>query len=350
MKKINESVIHRSIHFLFKKINKRSAQILTARFGLEGEKKSLSKIGEELGITRERVRQIESNALKQLKKIKKNEDFNLIIDNSIEIIKKHGDLARGVVLAEELKPKLNQAEENKLMLILNCSPKLAFNKATLKTHSFWSLKNGIGKQDIDKVNNFIIKQFKETKKSIKIKEVKKIIDNSEFVKKFEGETGKKKLTMYMFISKELKRNLIGEWGIRNWKSVSELGNREKAYLVLRKKGQPLHFREIADQINFYWKEKKSLAQTVHNELIKDQRFVLVGRGTYGLSEWGFKGGTVKDIIISFLTEMKNPLPVESIIEHVLEHKKVRKSTIVVNLSNNKYFNKDKEEKYFLINQ
>ncbi len=347
MKKINESIIYRVIHSLFDKINKRSAQILTARFGLEGEKKSLSKIGEEMGITRERVRQIESNTLKQLQKLKKNEDFNLIINSSIEIIKKHGNLIRGIVLAEELKPKLNQVEENKLILILKTSSKLSFNKATLKTHSFWSLQNGINKKDVDKVNSFIVDYFSENKKSVKIKELKKEIENSKFSKIFEGENGKKKLAMYMLISKELKRNLIGEWGIKNWKSVSELGNREKAYLVLRKKEQPLHFREISDQINIYWKEKKALTQTVHNELIKDERFVLVGRGIYGLSEWGFKGGTVKDIVISFLKEAKEPLSAEEIIEHVLENKNVRKSTITVSLSNKNYFDKDKKGKYFL---
>jgi DNA-directed RNA polymerase delta subunit len=348
MKKISQNFINEILEKLFKKINKRSAEILKARFGLEKtEKQSLGKIGDNLKITRERVRQIEVVALKQLKEFKKEEDFKLIIEKSLEIIEKHGGVALNNVIAESLITNISLKTENKLMFILNCSKKIIFNKATLRNNSFWSLNKGIKSKKVNDFNDFVIKELKKNKKSIKIKDVEKIISGTEWEGVFFDKNSQKKLTMFLLISKDLKRNLLGEWGIKNWRSVSERGNKEKAYLVLKKKNKPLHFRMITEHINIYWKKKKSLSQTVHNELIKDDRFVLVGRGTYGLSEWGLKGGTVKEIIVSLFEEKPNPLHIDEIVEYVLSHKEVKKTTILVNLSNQKYFIKKRKSYYFI---
>ena len=48
-------------------MDKREAAVLRMRFGLDNEEtKTLKKIGESLGLTRERVRQIERNSLEKL--------------------------------------------------------------------------------------------------------------------------------------------------------------------------------------------------------------------------------------------------------------------------------------------
>ena len=52
---------------LLEKMDKREASVLKMRFGIDGdEPKTLKEIGECLGLTRERVRQIESEALAKL--------------------------------------------------------------------------------------------------------------------------------------------------------------------------------------------------------------------------------------------------------------------------------------------
>lgn len=348
MNKINGEIISKASQSLLTKVKPRVAGVLVARFGLgESSKQSLSKIGGELGVTRERVRQIEANALKQLKKTSKDEDFKQIVEGAIEVIAENGGVCEGSLIGELMLSGLSEIEENQLIFILNCSSKLVFNKSTLKNNSFWSLKKGVKKNDIFETNDYIFNQLNEIEKSIKLKGIKGILADSKFSRLFEDETGDKKLEMFLFIDKRLKRNLLGEWGIKNWRSVSERGNKEKAYLVLKKKNKPLHFRHITDHINIYWKNKKSLPQTVHNELIKDERFVLVGRGTYGLSEWGLKGGTVREIIVSLFKEKQDHLHPDEIIDYVFSHKEVKRTTILVNLANQNYFIKNSEGKYFL---
>ena len=152
--------------------------------------------------------------------------------------------------------------------------------------------------------------------------------------------GKKAVDSYMSISKSIGQNPYGEYGLVSWSSINPKGVRDKAYVVLAKMGKPLHFSEVANAINKVgWSKKKAHPQTVHNELIKDNRFVLVGRGLYGLTEWGYEPGTVKDVIRTVLAGAGSPLPKEKVIERVLEKRFVKANTIFLNLQDKKHFKK-----------
>ena len=159
-----------------------------------------------------------------------------------------------------------------------------------------------------------------------------------FSKQVEG-FSQDRLLHFLLVSKSIRQNVFGKWGLAEWSEIKPRGMREKAHLVLKTSAQPLHFRDIAKMIDEYGlhgtKKKKSHPQTVHNELIKDQRFVLVGRGIYALSDWGYKKGTVKDVITEILREAGKPLSREEIVERVFEIRQVKKSTVVINL--NTYF-------------
>ncbi len=122
--------------------------------------------------------------------------------------------------------------------------------------------------------------------------------------------------------------------------------RDYAFLVIRKHGSPIHFREVASQITKIFKKKAHVA-TTHNELIKDSRFVLVGRGLYALAEWGYMSGVVRDVIKKIVAK-HGPLTKEEIIEKVLKERYVKENTILVNLQNQKHFKKDKEGRYALV--
>jgi hypothetical protein len=152
---------------------------------------------------------------------------------------------------------------------------------------------------------------------------------------------------YIEISKNILRGPEGFYGLRNWPEINPRGVKDRAYLVFKKEQKPLHFSQVATLINhsqFSSPAKPAVVQTVHNELIKDQRFVLVGRGLYALKEWGYQPGMVKDVISQVLKQSKKPLEKSQIMEKVLEQRQVKPTTILLNLQNKKYF-KNIEGKY-----
>ena len=129
-------------------------------------------------------------------------------------------------------------------------------------------------------------------------------------------------------------------------NINAKGIRDYAYLSIRQHGSPLHFSEVAKSIEKNFSRKAHIA-TCHNELIKDPRFVLVGRGLYALTEWGYVGGVVRDVIKNIL-EKEGALTREEIIEKVLKERYIKENTVVVNLQDAKYFKKDSKGRYLII--
>ena len=124
--------------------------------------------------------------------------------------------------------------------------------------------------------------------------------------------------------------------------------KDKAHLVLKKEKSPKHFAEIAKLINVAgFQGKKANIQTVHNELIKDARFVLIGRGIYALSEWGYKPGTVKEVLVDILKKSSKPLSKSAILSRVMDARLVKENTVLLNLNNSKTFIKNKDGTYSL---
>jgi hypothetical protein len=76
--------------------------------------------------------------------------------------------------------------------------------------------------------------------------------------------------------------------------------------------------------------------TIHNELIRNEDFVLIGRWIYALKEWGFVPWTVLDVIVSILEKNWEPMNTEDITKEVLKIRNVKHSTIYMNLQNKKF--------------
>jgi len=67
-KEVVEEALYKEIEKLLNVLDKRERTIIEERFGLNGkEPKTLNEVGEKLGISRERVRQLEQRALKKLR-------------------------------------------------------------------------------------------------------------------------------------------------------------------------------------------------------------------------------------------------------------------------------------------
>jgi DNA-directed RNA polymerase delta subunit len=150
---------------------------------------------------------------------------------------------------------------------------------------------------------------------------------------------------WLGLAKGLGKNPLGEWGRASSPHIKMKGVRDYAFLVIRKHGSPIHFTEVARAIEKNFGRAAHVA-TTHNELIKDKRFVLVGRGLYALAEWGYMAGVVRDVITKIL-EKHGPLTKKEIFDKVLKERYVKENTIAVNLQNKKHFKKGKDGKYAL---
>lgn len=333
---------------LLSAVNPRSKEVLILRFGLKNEEsKSLSAVGDKFGITRERVRQIEVASFDKLKKTKKNQEFDFLVEKATKIIQSEGGFFEKKTLKGKIKPNLTDVERRQLMFVLNCSPKLRYQKTSVNLKGYWCEGNYSKKKDIVEYHQLIFGYLKEKKQPVSFGEIKKYTQSKLFNNFFSGLKGEKRLKMILFLSRDIDKNILDEWGLKNWRIVSGRGSREKALLILRKYKEPLHFRKITILINKHWTNKKSLPQTVHNELIKDDRFVQVGKGMYGLNDWGLVGGTVREIITGYLKENGDYLTREEIVDYVLGQKRVKETTIFVNLSDQRFFQKDEQGRYYL---
>ncbi len=88
----------------------------------------------------------------------------------------------------------------------------------------------------------------------------------------------------------------------------------------------------------------ALAPTVHNELIKDERFVLVGRGMYALREHGYEPGIAREVIQKVLREA-GPLKPNDVVAHVAKQRFFKPNTVLINLQNKSFFERLPDGRY-----
>ncbi|HBI34050.1 MAG TPA: hypothetical protein DEA43_02240 [Candidatus Moranbacteria bacterium] len=319
--------------------SERSQEIIFSRWGVfNSHSMTLEEIGKKYSITRERVRQVIREVLKKVKE-KKNDTLFLQIQEKVMLaLASNG----GIMGEKELLFALGKgqkSEESSVSFFLECFDNIANNEIKGELAFSYSLPDF----DIEKwraVKNAAVAILKTQKRPLSAEELLALMKNE--LSSFD--LTKEMFTHYLEVSDEIKQNTFSKWGLAKWKEISPKGTREKAYLVLKEASRPLHFRDIAKKIDqYHLNRKKTHAQTVHNELIKDKNFVLVGRGIYALVEWGYKSGTVKDVIEEILKKKDGALSREEILAKVLEIRHVKKSTIVINLNN--YFAKSKSGTY-----
>lgn len=322
-------------------LNARAKEVIVGRFGLSelGDRKTLESIGKKYGITRERVRQIENFALKM---IKKSENFiteNAVFDELKKLMKDAGGVVHEESFLEGIaRDKLTQ---NHIHFYLVLHDDFKESKEDEHFNKHWAVD--------PKVADVVHGSLMQLHSNITDEEM--IAENvllDRFLKQMDElhdvYKSKEMLHKYLELSKTLGRNQMGEWGKRTSPNIKTRGIKDYAYLVVRKKGQPMHFRDVAKEIFVEFKRKAHVA-TCHNELIRDQRFVLVGRGIYGLREWGHSGGIVRDVIIEVMDKKGTPMSKNEIIDLVKKERVVKDNTVVVNLQNPKFFEKNAEGKY-----
>ncbi|MBI4225304.1 MAG: hypothetical protein HY617_03150 [Candidatus Sungbacteria bacterium] len=330
---------------LKKLASRRMQDVIKRRFGLAGGKvATLESIGREYKITRERVRQIEADALKLLRKEENLAELQPLFGVLEARLASFGNVAAHHRFLAECADK---AHHRDLVLLLTLNKIFQKIPETDVHHERWSLDRSVA-ADVEKVLAGVSADLGKSGVTVPEKKLYEIAaKNAADVMGHEPE--QRVLEAYLATSKMIQKNPYGEYGLVSWPTVSPTGVKDKAYAALMKSNQPLHFRQVASAIDAAgWSKRKAHPQTVHNELIKDKRFVLVGRGLYGLASWGFEPGAVREVLVSVFKAAKKPLSKDQAVKLVLEKRAVKPQTILLNLQNKSLFRKTENEEYTLV--
>jgi DNA-directed RNA polymerase delta subunit len=309
----------------------REREIVSRRYGLFDRKETLEQIGELLGITRERVRQLEKAIVTRLKAQAEQGNIPHIpeVETAVTgILNTKGHLARVSSLTTAVSTEDSKLSQARVAFLSVLAPKLV----VIDENDFYY--QSVAEASKFKDNKAVTKRVDEVVKAIK--ELGKPSSIAELSDAMKGANPAS--TEALASASKLLASLNGDWGLTKWPTVNPKNIRDKIYVILKENGSQMHFSEIAKKIKESdFKRKDVTTQAIHNELIKDDRFVLVGRGIYALKEWGFKKGTVADVITDVLKKAGEPLHRDEIVKRVLKNRYVKETTILLNLQGKKQF-------------
>lgn len=351
---------------LMANLAEKEKDVITKRFGLgypEGQ--TLEEIGKHYGITRERVRQIENLSIRKLQDLRDlKEEIREAENLVVQLLEQYGGVMEEVFFLENVFNYMasHPNAENALLFLAEhiFSDNIDRVYQDKEFNNLWKL----GSSDVDFLKSVItelVNLIEKNNEPIKLEDLMQQFKNSDFYKQNKDkimslttmleateEDVDKILESYLRASRKIKQDIFNNWGLISWGIVKPKKINDKIYLTLKKSGQPMHFTEIAKAINDNaFDGKIAYAPTVHNELILDDKYVLVGRGIYALSEWGYKPGNVAEVIEQILAQ-EGPLTKDQIIDKVLACRNVKRSTVYLSLMNNPKVKKNEKGKYYLI--
>ena len=318
----------------------RARDVLVRRFGLgiNPKRETLEAIGDRSSITRERVRQIEAAGLDAIRGNKVFKEANAAFEEIARFIESLG----AIVPEETLFHALGKDEKsrNRFRFLLMIGSAFFRERETNDFLARWHVDKAAAKNIHEALSRLysslsdeevfsegeILDRFLE-----ELKSVNDAYKNEEVLKR------------WLSLSKHIGRNPLAEWGRVTAPAIRIKGIRDYAYLAIKRHGAPMHFSDVSKAIATLFSKKAHIA-TTHNELIKDPRFVLVGRGLYALTEWGYTPGVVREVIRETL-EKEGPMKKDEIIKHVKKARFVKDNTILVNLNDSRYFKRLKDGRY-----
>ncbi len=364
------------INNLFTELSERERDVLIRRHGLHsGSKETLESIGNAHQLTRERIRQIETTSIKKLQELKNLKEYISALKNVIyQLLEEHGGLMEKEYLLDLLvgfsldgtMDKTHDANihKNYLNFLITKllheefeelgNSKYFLDSYKLKFHDInhfedlaKDLYDTMREQKQIQLTRKIVDTIKEFESYAKHNDkidldtsinIARFLENKHFEEDTEAINTNKTIYSLIRSHKKIDQNKFGFWGLSSSREIKPRTINDKIYLVLKNNAKPMHFAEIAEKINFVaFDHRRANPATVHNELILDKKYVLVGRGLYALKEWGYSKGTVVDVIFDILKESSHPLSREEIIRKVLDLRVVKNATIILALMNKDKF-------------
>lgn len=318
----------------------REREIVSRRYGLFDRKETLEQIGELLGITRERVRQLEKAVVAKLKAQGESGQLPHIAEiqaTLVEAVNEMGKVVRVQDLSKQFTKDNTKIDQARVAFLAQLCPELTVIDDNDHFHHAVAVTTYHDEKKVKELVSSLIDTIKEHGEPAEIKV---------FAEKV-GHDDHKHTESLASISKHLA-TLNSRWGLIKWPMVNPKNIRDKIYVILKEHGKHMHFNEISEAIKGSdFKRKDVTTQAIHNELIKDKRFVLIGRGIYALKEWGYSKGTVADIIADVLKKAGEPLHRDEIVKRVLESRYVKETTILLNLQGKPQFKRVAKATYTL---
>ena len=318
-------------------VSEKEKIVICSRIWLSGEKKTLQEIGNNFSpsITRERVRQIEASGIEKIGRVIRSSDLGYFQELAIDILKMHGwvltkeNLINAIIKESDIDKKLNPSI---LEVIVQAEKTINKSKPKLGYRTYFYLDD-INVKMISEIHKESLKALKKKKDviedrllfSIVYRNLQQKYTNLDFIL----------VNSIWDIFEDVVKGESNLVGLTKWKILNPKTLKDKAIYVMKKEKIPMHFITISNKITEYLSEKVKVS-TIHNELIRNNDFVLIGRWIYALKEWGFKSGTVLDVIIDVMKEKNEAMRTEDIISSVLKVRNVKNATIYMNLQNKKY--------------
>jgi Sigma-70, region 4 len=324
---------------LLVEIPERGREVLTLRFGLgtSASRETLESIGERWSITRERVRQIEASAIEAVRNSKAFKEAEKPFEELCKYVESLGAIVPEDHLLDSL--ATDEKAKNRFRFLLVVGSSFFRERETDEFYARWHVDHTTAK----KVHRALSSLYSSLSDS-------EVLSESDLFNRFITELkdvetayrNEEVLKRWLSLAKNISSNPLAEWGRAHAPAIRTKGIRDYAYLVIKRSGAPMHFRDVANAITDLFAKKAHVA-TTHNELMKDERFVLVGRGLYALSEWGYRPGVVRDVIREVLAS--GPMNRDQVLTKVKEVRYVKDNTILVNLNDPRYFKRNKNGTY-----
>ncbi len=320
--------------------------VIKKRFDIDNNGKfTLEEIGGEFSVTRERIRQIERNALSKMRR----NVFNTALRHLHDFVTEHVNESGGLVKEDDLLRNLEavlpgefKVDSNciHLSLVLHDSLKCVGN--TIHFHPYVR-ETDLTDFSLKFASNQLVNQlhkYGDVKNIEKIHaDLKPVLDDIDF--------DLAKVRSLIAIDKRvtlLDDDLVA---LLEWRHIHPRTLRDKILYTFKSEKKPLHFSKIAEKITAANFDNRSVnLQAVHNELIRHGQFILIGRGIYALQEWGFVKGTVVEVIERIMADARE-LSEEEIVDEVLKQRQVKKITILLALKNNERFERVGRKRYKL---
>lgn len=334
-KKIKVDIEKTNVKDILQYCKPKEQLVLFKKFGLTtGKEIPLQKIGEVYGLTRERVRQIENQGLMRFRRlIIWNEKYLKVIEEAKKILDTNGGfLIEDELIAKLLNKGIGKFNAQELKMIVVSDFDIYYLKRNKKIRKGFYL-DPIFEDLLTDIAEHVVSYFTKLGQATDLYEfVDKL--KAKYASAYDHINYLHNNLFYTNFFKSIKgiSTFYGKIGLDVFTEVNPRTIKQKIQYILRRINKPLHYQEMASKVMEWFPDKAVKVNTVHNELVKNNTiFVNMGLGIYGLKEWGYEWGTVKEIIERVLNKADRAMSIKDIQKEVLKEKMISPNTIVLTL-------------------